>query len=253
MARQTLYKLPHDQTEPWPPIERQGPMSNEPAREVFREGCAQIALALQSQGFKYFKGKQCCTREHCGFSNEIWFQSSRYNSSGWHVQLSMHAAVSSKRLQAWRVERLPNYVPTAHVAGGMVHLLGNKFALVQWELADPEDREATVLDALSFINSEVMPYFVLFEDPASLIQTLTVEALPALELVASVEFAYCYAGRDQAQAVLSRFVIERPDLAEAIDQARAREGDDYLMRLGSYADQVIFLERQYGLSAKSNG
>ena len=169
MSRPTLYKSPHPQAEAWPPA-RSGhlPLCDEPARDVYLASCAQVAAAMVALGFKYAKSKQRCHREHYGFGNTIMFQSSHHNTSGRHVQLWMHATISSRALQSWRAERLPTGFVTEHVAGGMVHLLGSRFALVQWELADPADRATTVADAISFIHGEVLPYFALFEEPATL-------------------------------------------------------------------------------------
>ena len=248
MPRQTLYKSPHLQTEKWPPERPQpGLLSEESSIDVYREGCAVIGAALEQVGFKYAKSKQRCRREKDGFGCEVAFQSSHYNVSGRHVQLWMHATVSSPKLQKWRAERLPPELASEHVAGGMVHLLGNKFALVQWELADPADREKTILDSIAFIHDEVLPYFAQFADPKALIMSLAEASIPAFDLVPSVEFAYCFGSEAHAQAVLNRFVRDRPDLHEAIASEQANPAASALLRPSGYAQQVVFLRSRHQL------
>lgn len=182
MPRQTLYKSSHSQTEPWPPKgPRDGLLSAEPAKEVYRAACSRIGSALEPAGFRYYKSKERCIARLHRFTNGIAFQSSHYNVSGRHVQLWMHATVASDELQRWRTQRLSPELATSHVAGGMVHLLGTRFALVQWELADPLDREATIADALQFIHTDVLPYFKRFEDIDTLLSELsTSECRPSI-------------------------------------------------------------------------
>lgn len=129
-----------------------------------------------------------------------------------------------------------------------MHLLGTKYALVQWELADPKDRHATIDDAVEFIHGEVLPYFSLFNDVAGLIASLAAQAVPAFDLVPSVEFAYCFGGQVQAQAVLDRFRRDRPDLASSIASELASPSPSTLLRPGNYAQQVAYLMHLYGLA-----
>jgi hypothetical protein len=249
VPRQTLYKPPHPQIESWPPERLEpGLLSDEPARVVFQAGCLSIAEALAPLGFKYAKSKQRCSRQAGHFHEEVSFQSSHYNVSGRHVQLWLHATVASPALQAWRQKRLPNELASAHVAGGMVHLLGTQYALVQWELADPRDRRQTIEDALAFIRSEVLPYFARINDTAGLISLLAEQAIPAFDLVPSVEFAYCFGGKDQAQAVLDRFLRDRPDLEPGIASEAANPSPSTLLRPGSYVQQVVYLKHIHGLA-----
>lgn len=249
MSRQTLYKSEAEQTEPWPP-ERpaEGLLSDEPAKEVYKNSCAALARKLEPLGFKYTKSKQRCSRSDDTFRYEISFQSSHFNTSGRHVQLWMHATISSNIMQEWRAKYLPDELCSAHVAGGMVHRLSTRFALVQWELANPADRKATVLDAAQFINDEVLPYFGLFQDKSALIAQLSERELPAFDLVPSVEFAYCFGSKASAQSVLNRFVRERSDLRSAIDQEQSMPSPATLTSPGNYVQQVVFLRTRYELA-----
>jgi hypothetical protein len=247
MARQTLYQLPHPQLEDWPPPGPSEPLSDEAPRTVFLDACERLAAALAAHGFKYSKSKQRCQRGRGDFTNSVAFQSSHHNVAGRHVQLWMHANVYSKALKAWRSERLPETLHSDALAGGMVHLLGSRYALVQWELADPRDRDATIADAFSFIQQEVFPYFDLFLAPKSLVARLTKQPLEGLDLRSSVEFSYCYGGKDEARLTLDRFVRDRPDLHEAIEAEETRVLDAEPLAFGNYAEQIVFLRKHYRL------
>jgi hypothetical protein len=247
VPRHTLFNPPHLQTEPWPPAGRGQDLSAERAKEVFRAACAQIGLALETAGFRYYKSKQRCVARLPRFTNEIAFKSSRYNVSGTQVKLRMYATVASAELRAWRAQRLAPELATAHVAGGMVHLLGTRFGFVEWELADPSDREATIADALDFIHSEVLPYFKRFEDIENLLSQLSAAAVPAFDLVPSVEFSYCFGGQLQAQATLDRFVRDRPDLHAQISAEQAAPTPSALMWPANHVQHVVFLRHHYGL------
>jgi hypothetical protein len=249
MSRQTLYKSCAEQIEPWPPNSSgDGLLSAESSKEVYKNSCVAIASALEPLNFKYTKTKQRCSVSDEFFRYDIAFQSSRYNASGRHVQLWMHATVSSQSLREWRALRLPADLCTDHVAGGMVHRLGTKFSYVQWELADPADREETVSDAIQFIHNEVLPYFSLFNNRSSLIAMLTDNELPAFDLVPSVEFAYCFGDKAAAQMVLDRFIRVRADLKSAIDHEQLKPSPATLTRPGGYVQQVVFLRAHYGLA-----
>ncbi len=249
MARQTLYKSSTKQNEPWPPDwPHDGLLSLEPSKEVYKSACAQIANALLTLDFKYIKSKQRCIRKSGLFREEIYLQSSHFNTSGRHVQLWMHATVASDTLKEWRAAHVPAAMCTDHVAGGMVHRLGTNFALVQWELADPADRDKTIADAIQFIHEHVLPYFAMFDHPETLVGTLAQREIPAFDLIPSVEFAYCFAGKNSAQAVLDRFIRDRNDLQSAIDDEQSSPGPATLTSPGTYVQQVVFLRARFGLA-----
>ncbi len=247
MPRQTLYKPPNPQVEPWPPEWPTDHLySDEPAKDVFSRSCLAIAEALEQHGYRYRKSQNRCTRSDGSFEYEIRFQSSHYNAYGRHFQIWMHAKVSSKELLQWRGSRLQPEHCTDYVAGGMVHLLGTRFALVQWELADPTDRSATISDAIAFLRSEVEPYFDLFREPATLIPSLAHSFVPAFDLLGSVEYSYCFGGKSQAQQVLDFFVSRKRALLP--DLGRLPPTESNAVRHGDYSRQVAFLQHTYGFA-----
>ncbi len=247
MPRRTLYQSPKVQPDEWHRTWPSEPLSDEPPRAVYQNACAQIATAIAPLGFKYAKSKQECKRERLGFGNTISFQSSHSNVRGAHVQLWMHATVSSAVLQAWQAERLTVGMVRPVFAGGMVHLLGSRYAMLEWELADPGDRAATIADAVSFIHEEVIPYFALFERPTELIDYLQSKELPGLWLSESVDFAYCFGDKQKAQGVLNRFVRDHPEFDKPAERTEDMPLPGKIYRTGNYSKQIASLRSRYQL------
>lgn len=244
MPRHTLYRQSDRQKEEWPPPGLgDKPLSDEKPRDVYRDACAKIAEALSPLGFRYVRSKQECRQRTGPLLNTISFQSSHFNIAGLQVKLWMHATVSSDELREWRQLHLNNPLATGHIAGGMVHRLGNDFALVEWELANPADRADTIEDAIAFVRDVVLPYFAQFESPDRLIESLGKSPIPALDLGPSVEFALCFGDAGQAQSVLNQFVQRRPELAAAIEAAMASPTETP----STYAEQVAYLRRKHKL------
>lgn len=250
MPRHTLHKSPRPQTEYWPPEWPNEPFNNESPRDVYRASCASIALALQPIGFKYLKSKQLCVRDKGDFRYDVHFQSSRHNVAGMHVQLWMHATVSSEAIKEWRSQRLPKELAIPYIAGGMVHRLSDKFALVQWELANPNDREETIQDAITFIQNEVFPYFAQFEDVQSLLTNLTEREIPAFDLIPAIEFAYVFGTHEQAQAILDQFFRKHPDLHRSISEQVSSIPVEPWCYAGNLAKQVAFITRHCNLKLR---
>ena len=221
--------------------------ASESPREVYLSACAQISAGISAEGFRYVRSAQQCKREVAAFAQQISFQSSHNNVAGVHVRLWMHATASSKQLQAWRAARGHSQPVSSHVAGGMVHRLNGTRAMVEWELADPSDRNATIEDAVAFIHTDVLPYFRQFERPSELIDSLAESEVGAFDLVPSVEFALCFGDAVRAQAVLDRFIRERPDLSEAVALAEAEGRPIAPYGPASYAEAVAFVRRSYNL------
>lgn len=136
------------------------------------------------------------------------------------------------------------------IAGGMVHLLNRKHAMIEWELANDETRPAVVADAIQFIRTEVFPYFQRFSDPVAVISELSLKETMAFELASSIEFALCFGSHDQEQAILNRFVAQRKDLHDQIEigtQAFRRDGlPAYCVT--AYAEQVAWVRITYHLA-----
>jgi hypothetical protein len=221
----------------------------EPSAQVYAESCSRIATAFVNDGFRYAKSGPHMTRRRNGFTEKVSFQTSYHNIPGKHVELSVAATVRSKNLKEWRGSQPASLRKGNWVGGGMIHLLGIESSYLKWELADPEGRDDTVADVIDTIRSLALPYFDVFQDLSTFIRLLIQRDVPAMDIGDAVEFALCFGSRDQAQAILERFVTERPDLAGAIAQAEAKMNRDGLPAhvLNAYADQVAFLRIYHGM------
>ena len=218
-------------------------------RDVFAGACRQISEAFIADGYKYAKSGPHLTKNSDPFSYRISFQSSHNNIPGKHVVLWMHANVHSSRLKKWRGEQLKPYRKDGWVAGGMVHLLNRKSAMLEWELANEDNRRLVVDDAIRFIRSEVFSYFRRFDDSSAVISELCLKEVPAFELASSIEFALCFGNHQQAQLILNRFISQRTDLHDQIEtstQAFRNEGFP-AYHPTAYADQVAWVRTAYHL------
>jgi hypothetical protein len=131
----------------------------------------------------------------------------------------------------------------------MVHLLkDNRF--IEWNLAHQDKRATVIADAIDFVRLVVLPYFERFSDPGVLISDLGQREIPAFEIASSVEFALCFGTKKEARHVLDRFVMERRDLWEQIEQATLafREQGLPAYQVTTYADQVAWVRTAYGLT-----
>lgn len=229
---------------------RARPTSVESPRDVYLQACAQTAAEFVADGFKYAKTGPHLSKRSPDFLFRVSFQSSHNNVAGLHVVLWMHANVSSPTLMKWRTEQPHPYRKDGYVAGGMVHLLEQKHPMIEWELADPTDRNETVQDAVSFIRSSVLPYFAQFENPKNVIEKLRTSKINAFDVASSVEFTLCFGAKADAQAVVTRFLGERPDLRNAVEEslARLRERGFPSLFLTCYADQIAWVRLAYGLA-----
>jgi hypothetical protein len=224
------------------------PAGVEDARVVYLAACAAIAKEFEGLGFRYAKSGPHFTRTEGPFQFRVSFQSSHHNIPGQHVRLWVHATVSSKKIKDLRQAHLPDTFANEYIAGGMLHrILPGKVAMVEWELADPKTRSATVTDVVGLIRNHVLPYFEMFADTARLISTLKQLSVPALDPRRAVEYALCFGSKESAQQVLSRFISERPDLQPDIERVK-RDGFKH-PHLGpsGYAEEIVYLQREYGL------
>lgn len=222
----------------------------EPPREVYLAACEQIAASFAVRGFRYAKTAQRFTLSGAPFSFSVSFQSSHHNVAGEHVALSLAGRVTSRVLKAWRTRQELCFRNDDWVAGGMAHLLGTDFAYVEWDLADPVTRPQTVAEIIRFVDEVVMAYFELFTDPAGVIERLAYSAIPEFQLGSAVEFALCFGTRADAQAILDRFALERPDLVSAASRSVLRFQRDGTPKhaVNAYAEQVAVVVVAYGLS-----
>ena len=221
----------------------------EKPRDVYVGACAAIAEALIPDGFRYLKSKHALDRTLGAFVHHISFQSSHENIAGQSVVMWMHANVRCKELATWRSKQSNPLRTDDWVAGGMVHLLTRDHAMIEWQLADPTSRSATIANAQQFAKNIVLGYFALFEDPQQTVAELLAAPINAFNIGDQIEFVLCFAGPAEANQILQRFVDHRSDLHDQMRRAIERverEGlPDYSP--SGYAHVVAWVREVYGL------
>ncbi len=221
----------------------------EKPRDVYVGACAAIAQALVPDGFRYLKSKHALDRMVGAFVHRVSFQSSAENIAGQSVVLWMHANVRCKDLAIWRSHQSNPLRTDDWVAGGMVHNLTREHAMIEWQLADPKSRSAVIGDAQEFARTVVLGYFALFEDPQRTVAELLTAQINAFSIGDQIEFVLCFAGPQEANQVLQRFVEHRSDLHSQMRRAIERvdrEGFPEYSPSG-YADVVAWVRKAYRL------
>jgi hypothetical protein len=224
----------------------------EKPRDVYLDACSRIGAALLSDGFRYLRSKQQLIRDVGRFAHNVSFQSSHDNIAGRHIALWMYAGVRCSALAEWRKIQPHPLRQDDWVAGGMVHLLEMKDAMLEWELANPDQRHRTIDDAVDFIRSVVEPYLNQFDDPELVLSAVQEHPINAFSVGDEIEFACCFGGAGAAQRVLDRFLAESPALHESIRRAVERVTLDGLPEFAStgYADVVAWTQVAYGLTVR---
>ena len=223
----------------------------EKPRDVYLVACEEIAQALLPHEFRYLKSKQALDRTVGAFVHHVSFQSSRNNVAGQSVVMWMHANVRCKELAMWRSQQSTPLRTDDWVAGGMVHLLTREHAMIEWQLADPMSRSATIANAQEFARTVVLGYFGLFEDPQRTVAELLKAPINAFNLGDQIEFLLCFAGPREASQILERFVVHRSDLHSQMRRAIERVEREGLSeyRPTGYADIVAWVRKAYGIEA----
>ena len=221
----------------------------EKPRDVYLGACEAIAQSLAPDGFHYVKSKQALDRTVGAFVHRVSFQSSHNNIAGQSVVMWMHGNVRCKEFAAWRSQQSNPLRTDDWVAGGMVHLLTPERAMIEWQLADPTSRSATIANAQEFVRTVVLGYFALFEDPQRTVAELLRGPISAFSIGDQIEFLLCFAGPREASQILQRFVDQHGDLhshmRRAIEQVERKGLPEY--RPSAYADVVAWLGKAYEL------
>jgi hypothetical protein len=221
----------------------------EKPRDVYVAACGSIAHWLAPEGFRYLKSKQVLDRTVGAFVHRVSFQSSRDNIAGQSVVMWMRANVRCKELATWRSRQSNPLRTDDWVAGGMVHLLTQEHAMIEWQLADPRSRSATIANAQEFARTVVLGYFRLFEDPQRTVAELLRGPINAFSIGDQMEFVLCFAGPREASQILQRFVDHRSDLHDQMRRSIERLERDGLPDYSpsGYADVVAWVRKAYRL------
>lgn len=217
------------------------PPNVEAPRDVYLAACATIAAHFESSGYKFAKSGPHTRKRSGDFTFQIAFQSSHHNVPGEHVRLCIHGTVFSNRLKKWR-EKQPHLHPSDYVAGGQIGNLQKDHCWIAWELADPNDRDAVIKDAISATERLALAYFALFDDLPTLSSILINDDLPSITIDRAVEFLMCFADQETARAAAASFLQRRHDLVQSYCQEfrnYAERGLDSVQPSG-FAKQLAF-------------
>jgi hypothetical protein len=223
------------------------PPGTESPRDVYLSACATIAAAFESSGYQYAKSGPHLRKRSGDFTAQISFQSSHNNVPGEHVCLWIHGTIFSRRIKKWR-EQQPHVTPSDYVAGGQIGNLQTSNAWLEWELADPNERDSAIDGAISTIKQLAIPYFSLFDDLPSLTSRLIADDFPSMTIDRVIEFLMCFNDQQVARTSAANFLQRRPELIPSYCrefQNYAERGLDSVHPSGC-ARQLAFASHAFG-------
>ena len=192
------------------------PTGTEEPKAVYQAACEQIAVAFAADDFRFAKSGPRITRTRGEWKESVTFQSDRNNVPGERVGLWTHANLESSKLKSWREHATSVFRRDAWVAGGQIGNLHPQHRWIDWELAQPENRERVVADVIREIRNTALPYFARVEDVQALHRRSLLEDVPSLSLDCAVDLFLCYLGKDEARSFLGAWRSRRGDLEPAI-------------------------------------
>lgn len=207
-----------------------------PPREVLDVACAQLGSELKYDGFRYLRSQRVLRRKKADLNCEIWIESSQYNVRGSTVIVRPSIMITSNALRNWKLahprsQTAPSQFDRTWVGlvGAALHNILNETeyqkrpATFEWNVANPNTRDAVVNDVVRFCRKFTLPYFALFEDSKAVLEVLIVgdknnrgsTSIPGLNVQEAVEYALCFGTIEQASAVLFRYHSMMAQLAGA--------------------------------------
>jgi hypothetical protein len=199
-----------------------GPAAVEAPREVYEECCSRIAEEFEADGYRYSKSAQHFTRSKGNFRFRVSFQSSRSNVADEFVALWIHGNVLSPTLKKWRRENRALRSEFDFVVGGQIGNLRKDTGWLEWNLADPNQRDQHIKSAIEKIREIIFPYFAVFEDVPTACQAFIDDDFPASWVMDIVDFLQCFGSPGQARQGALNFLTRHADLEGAYGRALDR-------------------------------
>ncbi len=222
------------------------PPGVERPRDVFLAACEQIAKALEPQGYVWTKSQKAATRKAGDLRLQVWFQPSHNSIAGKRVTIWIHALVLSPRMKQWRKTHLEEAYATGYVAGGQIGNLVPERSWMQWDVADPGQRQGVIADAIDAVRAIALPYLARFEDLPALVATLRHSELPEMSISAAIEFLHCFADKDSAEQCGKAFLRRNPEFVADYRREVLSLTPNVIGR-GTYSQRLAVLARMLGL------
>ena len=193
----------------------------EKPRDVYHASCQLIGEHLSQFGFKFAKSGPHCRKRDGDITLNISFGSSMYNVAGEHVHLDIAASVLSSKLKKWRISRGTKFA-SDDLAGGQIGNLTDKSAWLQWDLADPAQRDDVIRDAIEAIHNIAFPFFARFEDLPALADHLINNDLPGINSPRAIELLMWLGRTDDAKQCGANWLNRHPDVVRAYRSALSK-------------------------------
>jgi hypothetical protein len=175
------------------------------------------------------------------------FQTSRYNSSGEYVAVTVHAGAHSKEAGQWLERSDWPFGWTESLGGAQIGNLRKPCRWLTWNVAQPESRSAVLDEVVCCIRETALPFFARFDDLRALAADLINNEVLGIWPEKAVAFCYWQLGKAAAEQCLMswirRYSIRLDDFRVERDRVLAGGipedvlGDD-ITRLGAIAGSL---------------
>jgi hypothetical protein len=197
----------------------------EKPKEVILSACEAIAADLKADGFSFAKSGPKLKRVQGDLTFTVAFQSDRNNIAGKRAAVWIHAGVTSEKLaKARRSHPMPwggdDGPGAGAVTGGQIGNLLAEPTWMEWDFAQQDTRQSEIDDAIGAVRRIILPFFALFDDPASAVELLIHR--PALWPTSLVQYANVAVSREAAEAAGNAFLKCNPPIRERFDEALAK-------------------------------
>jgi hypothetical protein len=210
---------------------RSSPNVAEKPKEVILAACDAIASDLRKDGFSFAKSGPKLKRVQDDLTFSIYFQSDRNNVAGRRAAIWIHAGVSSSQLATWRRSHpMPwggdDGPGAGSVTGGQIGNLLAEPTWMEWDFANATRRSIEVDDAVSAIRRIILPFFALFDDPATAVDLLIHRS--ALRPSSLLQYAFVVLGREAAETAGKAYLKCNPAVRERFNTAFAEFSENGL-------------------------
>jgi hypothetical protein len=179
-------------------------------KEIFINGCNEIAKAFIGNGFKPLKNGQLLRKisiEKDIFS-EIYFQTSQRNYSA-SVAIIPHISIYSKKLKEWEIEQTENEKSSGLIYHNTIGYISPYNCRKEWNLAGLTF-DKNIQTIIKDIGLYIIPVINIFENKTNALEYLKINGTQfnkwTEKSLLALNFMICFGGKEMAEIFLKDYL-----------------------------------------------